>query len=160
MTTLILDQFIYQPLRKRFLWNTLTGLGWAFWIYLWAPLLRALVVLLSGTHPEGSASAAEQSIQTLLATLAAHATTVMALVGVFFVWALLQWRNNSNQRPALLEQAIPLDRMARSVRLSERDLASCQRAQRMVVTHDDDRGWIRRVDVLADSPAMASRQAA
>jgi poly-beta-1,6-N-acetyl-D-glucosamine biosynthesis protein PgaD len=147
MKSLILDRFASQSLHKRCLWHSLTSLGWAFWIYLWLPLLGSIEVYLGISSADTISTS--QSFRELLAILGSHATVVVMMIAGFLAWSLLQWQGNRQPYHASINRGITPRRLAQSVRLPERDLTAWQLAQRMVVTHDADSGWIYGVDVLS-----------
>jgi poly-beta-1,6-N-acetyl-D-glucosamine biosynthesis protein PgaD len=147
MRTLILDKYTHQSLLKKILGNTLTGLGWAFWIYLWLPLIAALNLLLS-SHPEEAPSAASYSILALLTTLVNHAEVVLIIVGVFFAWSILQWLGQRNRFDLLQNHHVMKPKSISRVL----DIQHYQYAQSMVVSHDDINGLIKRVAIIKDTP--------
>jgi poly-beta-1,6-N-acetyl-D-glucosamine biosynthesis protein PgaD len=144
MRTLILDRYNQQSLLKRFLWNTLTGLGWGFWIYLWLPLFAAITLLLS-PHPEQATSAASNSILALLATLTAHASTVVIMIAAFFAWSLLQWVGKHYRREALQKQH---ENAPSSATHTVQNVRRWRQVQCMVVSHDDANGFIQGIELL------------
>ncbi len=144
MRTLILDRYNQQSLLKRFLWNTLTGLGWGFWIYLWLPLFAAITLLL-GSHPEQATSAASNSILALLATLTAHASTVVIMIAAFFAWSLLQWVGKRYRREALQKQQ---ENAPNSATHTVQNVRRWRQVQCMVISHDDANGFIQHIEML------------
>jgi poly-beta-1,6-N-acetyl-D-glucosamine biosynthesis protein PgaD len=153
MNTLIIDRFACQPFYKRLLWTSLTVLGWAFWSYLWLPLLGSIRVFL-GASTEHIVSTS-QSFRELFAVAGSHASAILVAVALFLVWSLLQSYRSRKPWAAAKNHTITSRRLAQSVQVRERDLTAWQQSQRMVVTHDEDSGWIRNVDVLGGS-AVAS----
>lgn len=147
MHILIIDQFACQQLHKRFLWNTITGLGWAFWIYLWLPLLRAIAMLL-GPHPEHATSDASRSIQGLFATMTTHASTMVILIVAFLAWILLRWWGTGKHRHTLREQSLRWHHPVLLAKPTGQEVDAWRQAQRMVVTHDEDSGLIQHIDIL------------
>jgi poly-beta-1,6-N-acetyl-D-glucosamine biosynthesis protein PgaD len=147
MTTLIIDRFATQPRYKRILWTSLTLIGWAFWTSLWAPLVGS-TELFFGTASQHVASTSH-SFGELFAILGSHASAIVVAIGIFLGWSLLQSYGGRKLGLSAKDQTITLRRLAQSVSLSERDLNVWQRTQRMVVTHDEDSGWIRDVNVLS-----------
>ncbi len=147
MHTFIIDHFASQKAHKRFLWNTITGLGWAFWIYLWLPLLHAIGMLLV-PHQEQATTEAFHSIQELLTTLTAHLSMTALMIAAFLAWASLQWLVTVRLRRSVQKQpVIRLHRVLLSVP-DEQHVHAWRQAQRMVVVHDEDSGLIQQVDVL------------
>lgn len=151
MKTLIIDQFACQQLYKRFLWNVITGLGWAFWIYLWLPLLHAIAMLL-GPHPEYATSDASRSIQGLFVTLTTHASVIIILITAFLAWASLQWWRTCKHRNTLRKQLLRWQRPVLLAKPAGQEVNAWQRAQRMVVIHEEGSGLIQHIDILTDVP--------
>jgi poly-beta-1,6-N-acetyl-D-glucosamine biosynthesis protein PgaD len=157
MKTLILNQYAQQSLGKRLIGNTLTGLGWGFWIYLWIPLFTGITLLL-GSHPEQATSAASNSILALLMTLATHVSAVAIMIAVFLAWSLLQWAGKSFRREALRKQQVnascPVSLAVNKVQ-AERHW---RHAQSMVVSHDDVSGCIQQVEIIKSKSKLAQRK--
>ncbi len=147
MRTFIIDQFIYQQAHKRVLWNTITVIGWAFWIYLWLPLLRAIGMLLM-PHHEQSTSEAFRSIQELFATLTTHLSMTIIMIAVFLAWASLQWWGTIRRRRTARKQPILRHHRVLLSKPDEQHVHVWRQAQRMVVVHDEDSGLIQHVDIL------------
>jgi poly-beta-1,6-N-acetyl-D-glucosamine biosynthesis protein PgaD len=147
MHTLIIDRFACQPMYKRLLWTSLTAVGWLFWTSLWLPLLGSTNLLL-GARPEDVVSTSH-SLRELFAILGSHATVIVVASGLFLAWSLLQSYGNRKRWFTAESHTITLRHLAQSVKIKERDLTRWQQAQRMVVTHGEDSGWIRDVNVLA-----------
>jgi poly-beta-1,6-N-acetyl-D-glucosamine biosynthesis protein PgaD len=150
MRTFIIDQFTYQQAHKRFLWNTITGLGWAFWIYLWLPLLRAIAMLL-GPHPEHATSDASRSIQELFATLTTHVSMTVLMIAAFLVWTSLQWWGTCKRRHTVRKQSFRQRHPVLLVKPDEQKVNAWRQAQRMVVIHDEDSGLIQHIDILKNT---------
>jgi poly-beta-1,6-N-acetyl-D-glucosamine biosynthesis protein PgaD len=145
MHTFILDKYNHQPLLKQFLGNTLTGIGWVFWIYLWLPLLAAIAILL-GVHPkQQAASAPSESILALVATLVNHASVIVIMIGAFFAWSVLQWTSKHFRYNALNKQQRPSKQTLSHPAV---DKLHYQCAQSMRVNHDAN-GLINRVEIIS-----------
>lgn len=147
MHAFIIDHFACQRTYKRLLWNAVTGLGWAFWIYLWLPLLRAIGMLLI-PHQEHAVTEALRSIQALFATLTDHLSMTALMTLVFLAWASLQWLGTARRRCSVRKQ--PASRLYQALQFmpDEQHVQAWRQAQRMVVVHDEDSGRIQQVDVL------------
>jgi poly-beta-1,6-N-acetyl-D-glucosamine biosynthesis protein PgaD len=157
MRKLILDQYSHQSLLKRFLGNTLTGLGWGFWIFLWLPLFDTITILLSSPS-EQPASAASNSIMVLLATLTTHASVLVILIAAFFAWSMLQWLGKLYRHDALHKQQVNGPHVASPSVHTSQDVQSWQQAQSMVVSHDDASGYIHQVEILKPKSKVAQRK--
>jgi len=153
MHMFILDQYAHQPLLKRILWNSLTGFGWAFWIYLWLPLLIAINLLI-GPHPEQATSAASQSILALLATLTGHASVLGIMIAAFVAWSLLQWLSKSYRHEALQKRLVNVLCQASLTAHAVQNLPLCQKEQCMVVSHNDASGFIQYVEIIKPNPSL------
>ena len=147
MRTLILDQYAHQSLFKRLLGNALTGLAWAFWVYLWLPLFVAITLLL-GVYPEEATSTASRSIMELIATLGSHAAMVFVMIAVFFAWSLLQWLGKHHRHRALRKRQTKPSLPVSPAAYNQQDVKNWRQAQHMVVTHDDASGYIYQVEIL------------
>ena len=147
MKPLILDRPAQQALPARLFWALLTAAGWGVWIALWLPVLRAIPGMLGVGHRDLDLTA--QSTHVLMTDLASHMNIAIALVSLFITWALAQWRRNHWADRVSEDRSVSSSNLAQSMRLRECDLRLWQRAQRMVVTHDDALGWISGVKVSA-----------
>jgi poly-beta-1,6-N-acetyl-D-glucosamine biosynthesis protein PgaD len=147
MKTLILDQYAQQSGLKQFLGNTLTGLAWSFWVYLWLPLIVAISLLIE-PNPEQTTSTATHSLMALGTTLSAHASMVAVMIGFVISWAILQWAGKKHRRIALQKKGISSVRQQQNPAHSATDLQRWKQAQCMVVSHDDAGGIIERVNVV------------
>jgi poly-beta-1,6-N-acetyl-D-glucosamine biosynthesis protein PgaD len=147
MRTLILDKYTHQSLLKQIIGNALTGLGWAFWVYLWLPLIAAITLLL-GSHPEEATSVASYSILALLTTMVNHATVVLIMIGAFFAWSLLQWLGQNNRFEALQKHQANMLKRPTPMTYAALDFHRYQSAQSMVVSHDDTNGSINGVAII------------
>jgi poly-beta-1,6-N-acetyl-D-glucosamine biosynthesis protein PgaD len=147
MKTLILNQYAKQSLIKRLIGNTLTGLGWGFWIYLWVPLFTA-ITLLSGAHPEQVTSEASRSILRLLATLINHGSMVIVMMGIFLTWSLLQVLGKRYRWNALQKGQVKWVRPALPSAHTAQNMHRWQQTQCMVVSHNDASGNIQQVEIL------------
>jgi poly-beta-1,6-N-acetyl-D-glucosamine biosynthesis protein PgaD len=147
MKTLILDQYAKQSGLKQFLGNTLTGLAWSFWVYLWLPLIMATSLLIE-PNPEQTTSAATHSLMALVTTLSAHASMVAVMIGFFISWAILQWAGKKHRRIALQKKQISSVRQQQNPAHSATDLQRWKQAQCMVISHDDAGGIIQEVSVV------------
>ncbi|MEQ1544190.1 poly-beta-1,6-N-acetyl-D-glucosamine biosynthesis protein PgaD [Methyloglobulus sp.] len=157
MKTLILNQYAKQSFIKRLIGNTLTGLGWGFWIYLWVPLFTA-IMLLSGTHPEQATSEASRSILRLLSTLISHGSMVIVMIGVFLTWSLLQVLGKRYRWNALQKGQVKWVRPASPSAHTGQSMQRWQQTQCMVVSHDDASGSIQQVETLKPKSKVAIQQ--
>jgi poly-beta-1,6-N-acetyl-D-glucosamine biosynthesis protein PgaD len=147
MRTLILDQYTHQSLFMRLLGNTLTGLAWAFWIYLWLPIFAAIALLLVGSSQGEATSAASSLIMELIVTLGSHAATVFAMIAVFVAWSLLQWIGKHHRYHALQKQKIKPSIPVSPAAYKKQDEKNWRQAKSMVVSHDNASGHIYKVEI-------------
>lgn len=156
MRPLILDQYANQQLFKRILCNTFTSLGWLFWVYLWLPLIDAIILLL-GPQPELATSTASHSILMLMSTLSAHASVVMIVVTAFFAWSLLQWLGKCFRHQSLRKRQVNVPYSLTPAIHTKEMVKSWRHAQNMVVSHDEAGGNIQFVDVIIPKKQTVSR---
>lgn len=152
MNTLIIDRFACQPVYRRLLWTVLTGVGWLFWMSLWLPLLKLPQVLV-GEISSGDLIASPVFGQ-VLATLGSHAALILAAIGLFLAWSLFQSHADSERSAADGRSPTSVRQLAQSVRVGEQDLRAWQQAQRMVVVHDENLGWIREIRGLENQQSL------
>jgi len=140
MKPLILDCHAQLPLWRRMGRATVNALGWAFWVYMWLPLLGMLLQDL-GLDAE-SEPCPEGEVSPLFQTLYWHASIFACWGGLFLTWAVLQWYEREHRAPRQ-QSLVTTRQLAHSIRLSEEGLDAWQRTQRIVVCHDEASGWIR-----------------
>ncbi|MSS76011.1 MAG: hypothetical protein EXR90_03790 [Methyloglobulus sp.] len=85
---------------------------------------------------------------TLLATLTAHASTVVMMIVVFFAWSLLQWIGKHYRLEALQKQQGKALRTASSATHAVQNVRRWRQVQCMVVSHDDANGFIQGIELL------------
>ena len=146
MNTMIIDRFSSLPLSRRLLWTSLTCMGWALFTSLWLPLLGATAILVGTASPETTAAA--HSFGELFHTLASHLVAIMIAIGFFLGWSVLQNQATKHGRDEKRD-IVSSSRLAQSVRLDADDLGVWQRAQRLVVMHDETSGWISGVRIMS-----------
>ena len=143
MSPLILDQYTHQSPLKKHLGNTLTGLGWAFWAYLWLPLLGAITLLLGSNSPQQN-NIALQSILAMTRTLQNHLSIVVTMIALFLAWSVLQWIGKHQRLQALNQQKITHIRSFATHKPQE--LALWQKTKSMTISHDKN-GAIQLVKI-------------
>lgn len=148
MRTLILDQYSSQPLVTRWIGNSLTGLGWAFWIFLWLPLLTAIALLLELNPGQQSAYGTSQSIPTFLATLQTHFIIVLGMAGFFLAWAILQSLGKCKRFVSLQKAQNPFLISAINVDIDINQLQNWRSARMTIVKHGIN-GVISNVEILS-----------
>lgn len=146
MKPLIMDCHAQLPLSRRMLRGAVTTLGWCLWAYMWMPIFGSLREDL-GVGADTQASA-ERAIHQLFTTLGSHSVLFICVGCVFLCWSILQWFEK-RRRAATKPRFVTNRQLAQSIRLTEEDLTTWQRAQRIVVYHDENSGWIRSA-VCAD----------
>jgi len=142
-----------QTAGQRTLYGALTLAFWAFWIYLWVPLLALLawvlgvqqafkyMVILGGYHHAAN-------------LLGIYALVILALGGTLVTWAtynILRFRGVERRLAPLPVSAAEL---MRHFGADGAALARWQSTQRLFVTHTQE-GQIFRVDSMASQYAVA-----
>lgn len=147
MHKLILDQYSKQSAITRWIGNSLTGLGWIFWIFLWLPLLAAASIDFNVKSELPLESAASDSLLSLLLTIKSHLAIVLALVSLFIAWALVQHLGKHKRFYTLQTKQNPFSApMISSLTCGEK-LQLLRRARMTLVLHESN-GRIINVDVL------------
>ncbi len=146
MRSLILDQYSNQPALTRWVGNSLTGLGWGFWIFLWLPLLATASIVLDFT-PEAAPQSASHSMLTLLLTMKSHLVMVLSLIGLFIAWAILQSVGKGKRTESILREKNTFCNAMTAVEMSEEQLQIVRKARITRVSHESN-GRIIDVGVI------------
>jgi biofilm PGA synthesis protein PgaD len=140
-----------QSPRQRTLYGALTLAFWAFWFYLWLPLLALLawslglqqafkyMVVLGGYHD-------------VIRLVGVYALVILLLGGGLLLWAgynIFRFGGVENRTSAL--PVTPVE-IGRHFGQQPEAVANWQNQQRLYVTHDQD-GRIARVDALIGGAA-------
>lgn len=139
MKPLIMDCHAQLPLWRRLGQGAVNALGWAWWVYMWLPLLGLLlqyVALNAEIEP-----CPEGAVPPFVETLYLHGFVLAGWGGLLFGWSLLQWYEKE-WRSSTKQRLVTTRQLAQSIRLSEDGLDAWQRTQRIVVCHDEKSGWI------------------
>lgn len=147
MRTLILDQYSNQPVLTRWIGNSLTGLGWIFWIFLWLPLIATASVVLEFNTELPLKPESSHSLLSLLTTMLSHLVMVLSLIGIFIVWASLQCTGKSLRARSIQGSQNPFAINMSSFEMSQEKMANIRKARVTVVMHESN-GRIHQVDVL------------
>jgi poly-beta-1,6-N-acetyl-D-glucosamine biosynthesis protein PgaD len=139
MKPLILDCHSQLPLWRRLGQGAMNVLGWAWWVYMWLPLLGLLLQYLA--FDAEAEPCPDGEVPPLFETLYLHVFILAGWGLVLFAWSLLQWYEKERHATAK-QRLVTTGQLAQSIRLSEDGLDAWQRTQRIVVCHDENSGWI------------------
>jgi biofilm PGA synthesis protein PgaD len=149
----LIERSDLQTPRQRTLYGALTLAFWAFWFYLWLPLL-ALLAWSLGLQQAFKYMIVFGGYQDVLRVLGSYALIVLLLGGGLIVWALyniIRFRGVERRQaprpvtPAEIGQYFGQEPQA---------VLRWQGEQRLCVSHDGQ-GHIVRVDVLNDNAALS-----
>ena len=135
-----------QSFRQRTLYGALTVVFWAFWLYLWLPLL-ALLAWALGLQQAYQYMVVLGGWQEVLRVIALYAVVILLLGGGLIVWAtynIFRFGGVENRTAALPVTAAEI---GRHFGQDADSVARWQGGQRLHVTHEPD-GRIAGVEVL------------
>ena len=131
----IIERPDLQSLRQRTLYGFITLAFWAFWVYLWVPLL-ALLAWALGIQQAYKYMVTLGGYHQLLGVLEVYALVIVALGGVLMIWAaynILRFRGTDKRaaRPQVTEADI-----GRDLNQDHLLVARWHSARRLLVSHD------------------------
>lgn len=141
-----------QSPRQRTLYAALTLAFWAFWFYLWLPVL-ALLAWALGIEQAYKYMVALGGYRDVLNLLAIYSLIILLLGGGLVLWAvynIIRFRGVEKRIAAL--PVTPAE-IGRDFGQNPESVARWQSEQRVYVTHDQD-GRIARVEILVDGAAV------
>lgn len=140
-----------QSPRQRTLFGALTLLFWAFWIYLWLPLL-ALLAWSLGIQQAFKYMVVLDGFQEVIEVLGMYSLIILLLGGGLVLWAtynIVRFRG-VEQRTASLP--VTAAEIGRDFGQDPMAVAGWQAEKRLCVSHDDA-GRIVRVEIPASTDA-------
>jgi biofilm PGA synthesis protein PgaD len=148
----LIERSDLQSPQQRTLYAALTLMFWAFWFYLWLPLL-ALLAWSLGLQQAYKYMVVLQGYQELIRILGVYFLIVLLLGGGLVVWAvynIIRFRGVERRIDAL--PVTPAE-IGRDFGQDPASVVRWQCEQRLYVTHDET-GRIARVEVLVDGAAV------
>lgn len=141
-----------QSPRQRTLYGVLTLAFWAFWFYLWLPVL-ALLAWALGLQQAYKYMVVLEGYQQVVHLMGIYSLVILLLGGVLVLWATYNiFRFRGVERRSATPPVTPAE-IGRAFGQDPDAVARWQGAQRLYVRHDE-RGTIAGVDILAARTAM------
>jgi len=147
----LIERSDLQSPRQRTLYGALTLAFWAFWFYLWLPLL-ALLAWTLGVQQAYKYMIVLQGYQDVIRLFGLFCLVVLLLGGALVVWALyniIRFRGVERRVDAL---PVTFAEIGRDFGQDPKNVAHWQSEQRLYVTHDQE-GRIAKVEILIDGAA-------
>ena len=144
----LIERSDLQSPRQRTLYGALTLAFWAFWVYLWVPVL-ALLAWALGVEQAYKYMVVFGGYRAVLSLLGLYSLVILLLGGGLVLWAvynILRFRNVEKRAAAL--PVTPVE-IGRHFGQDPASVARWQDEQRLYVTHDAT-GRIARVEILVD----------
>lgn len=141
-----------QSPRQRTLYGALTLAFWAFWFYLWLPIL-ALLAWALGMQQAFKYMIVLGGYHEVIRVVGLYCLVVLLLGGGLVLWAvynIFRFRGIENRKVSLPVTAAEI---GRDFAQNPESVARWQSEQRLYVTHDD-KGRIARVEILVDGAAV------
>lgn len=148
----LIERADLQSPRQRTLYGALTLAFWAFWIYLWVPVL-ALLAWALGVEQAYKYMVVFGGYRDVINLLGLYSLIILLLGGGLVLWAvynILRFRNVEKRRAAL--PVTPLE-IGEHFGQEPASVARWQSEQRLFVTHDET-GRIAHVEALIDGAAV------
>jgi biofilm PGA synthesis protein PgaD len=142
----LIERSDLQSPQQRTLYGALTLAFWAFWIYLWVPVL-ALLAWTLGVQQAYKYMVVFGGYRDVLNLLGIYSLIILLLGGGLVLWAvynIVRFRGVEHRTAAL--PVTPVE-MARDFGQNPESVARWQSGQRLYVTHDAA-GCIARVEIL------------
>jgi len=136
MTELIISQPSLQTLRQRFASSILTFLFWAFWIYLWLPLV-SLLAWLFGIDLFYEQLIVQSSYNDLIHIASWYLFVILMITVSLISWSvynLFRFRNKDRRRHTV---QVGLSEIAAHFSVDDQQLAHWHDAKRIVIRHDE-----------------------
>ena len=148
----LIERSDLQTPRQRTLYGALTLVFWAFWIYLWVPVI-ALLAWALGVEQAYKYMVVLGGYRDVINLLGIYSLIILLLGGGLVVWALyniVRFRGIENRTSAL--PVTPAE-IGRDFGQDPASVARWQSEQRLYVTHDEH-GRIAHVEALIDGAAV------
>jgi biofilm PGA synthesis protein PgaD len=148
----IIERSDLQSPRQRTLYGALTLAFWAFWIYLWVPVI-ALLAWSLGVQQAYQYMVVLGGYQEVIRLFGLYSLVILLLGGALVLWALyniVRFRGVERRTAALPVTAAEI---GRDFGQDPKSVTRWQQEQRLYVTHDET-GRIARVEILVDGAAV------
>lgn len=142
-----------QTRPQKVVYGAVTVAFWAFWIYLWVPLLALLAWSLGIQQAYRYMVELEGYIE-FISLVGMYMVVILFLGGALLLWAWYNIARFSGVERRLPKAEVTVEEVASGFRLNAADVQRWQSARRLVVTHDEN-GAISHVDDSPGQPAPA-----
>jgi biofilm PGA synthesis protein PgaD len=140
---LIIETPKLQTLKHRFSSSLVTFIFWAFWFYLWQPVI-SIIAWAMGVRIFYENMISLGGIGGFLKLLGIYTLVVCLIAVVFFGWAYYNNRRFKNKKRRGKFWKISFNNLAERYDLNEEQVLDCKASRRLVV-HFDETGKITRV---------------
>ncbi len=143
-----------QSPRQRKLYGALTLVFWAFWVYLWVPLL-ALLAWSLGVQQAFKYMVVLGGYHEVLQVIGMYSLIVLLLGGGLVVWAaynIFRFRGVERRTGSL---PVTPAQIGRDFGQDPRSVALWQGEKRLCISHDA-KGRIAQVEILTTAPTIAA----
>ena len=148
----LIERSDLQSPRQRTLYGVLTLAFWAFWFYLWLPVL-ALLAWMLGVQQAFKYMVVLEGYREVIRLLGIYSLIILLLGGSLVLWAsynIIRFRGVERRVAAL---PVTPTEIGRDFGQDPESVARWQSEQRLYVTHDQD-GRIARVETLPDGASV------
>lgn len=152
----IIDRSDLQTAQQRTLTGVLTLGFWAFWLYLWLPLL-SLFAWWVGLESAYKYMVVLGGYAEIAGLLGLYTVIILVMAGILYGWAAYNILRYGGRPQRTTNKAPTREEIARTFGQGPVAVGSWQEAQRLYVTHDE-KGAIAKVDVLATGAPVPEEQ--
>jgi biofilm PGA synthesis protein PgaD len=152
MKSPIIERSDLQSPRQRTLYGALTLAFWAFWFYLWLPVL-ALLAWTLGVQQAFKYMVVLGGYHDVIRLLGLYSLIILLLGGGLVLWASYNIIRFHGVERRTANLPITPTEIGRDFGQSPESVARWQSEQRLYVTHDQE-GRIARVEILIDGESV------
>ena len=148
MKSPVIDRTDLQTLQHRTVSGVITVVFWAFWTYLWLPLL-ALIAWAFGVEQAYKYMVVLGGYREVLHLIGIYLLVILLMGGTLVAWATYNILRYGKLPKRAGNRAATNEQVARYFRQGPLAVESWQQAQRLYV-HHDEKGSVLSVDILAE----------
>ena len=144
MNPLIIDMPNLQTIRQRYASTIITLIFWAFWFYLWLPLI-SLIAWVLGIDLLYDRMVVKGGFDAFVASLPAYALVIVTMGALLVIWGVYNLQRFRGHERRIRVHPVDTPSIARYFLVDPAQLAEWQQSKNLVV-HIDELGMIRSVE--------------
>lgn len=144
MNPLIIDMPDLQTIRQRYASTIITLIFWAFWFYLWLPLI-SLIAWVLGIDLLYDRMVVKGGFDAFVASLPAYVLVIVTMGTLLVIWGVYNLQRFRGHERRTHVHPVDTPSMARYFLVDPQQLSEWQQTKNLVV-HIDELGMIRSVE--------------